>query len=226
MKDLKKTEGKIIKLVEQLDEEKVIKIANEALKAGMEPLLLLELINEGMNRVGKLYESKDYFIADLIMAGLIFKEVLKLDRMTAHFQSSSTGRIGKIIVGTVKGDIHDIGKDIFRSMMEANGFEVIDLGVDVPKELFLTKVEEHKPVILGLSGVLTNTVESMKDVIDTFTEAGIRNNVKVIVGGNYLTEDACLYIGADKFANDASCGVKVCREWIECKNEYGAIKND
>ena len=132
MKDLGKLAETIIELVEQLDEEKVIKAAGEALNAGIDPLTLLQLVNEGMNRVGSLYESKDYFIADLIMAGIIFKEILKLDKMAAHFNSTSNRNRGKVVLGTVEGDIHDIGKDIFRGMLEANGFEVIDLGVDVP----------------------------------------------------------------------------------------------
>lgn len=204
----------LIKLVEQLDEEKVLALAEELLKGGMEPLYLLDLVNEGMNRVGKLYESKEYFIADLIMAGLIFKQVLELDQMTAHFHSRHINKTGKVVLGTVKGDIHDIGKDIFRGMLEANGFEVIDLGVDVPKESFVKKVEEYKPDILGLSGVLTETIETMKEVVASFEEAGLRDRVKIIVGGNHLNREACLYIGADSFASDASLGVKICQAWM------------
>lgn len=226
MEDLKKLEGKIIELVEQLDEEGVIKLANQALDAGIEPLRLLEVVDEGMNRVGQLYENKEYFIADLIMAGLIFKEILKLEKMTAHFRRSHTKRLGTILIGTVKDDIHDIGKDIFRSMAEANGFEVIDIGVDVPKELFVSKVSENKPDILGLSGVLTNTIEAMKEVVEALAEAGLRDTVKVIAGGNHLTEDACKFIGADSFANDASSGVKRCREWIGSARGKGVQVND
>lgn len=117
-------------------------------------------------------------------------------------------------MGTVKGDIHDIGKDIFRGMLEANGFEVIDLGVDVPKEVFVKKVDEYKPDILGLSGVLTYTVETMKEVVAAFEEAGLRDRVKIIVGGHHLTREACRYIGADDFAGDASVGVKICQAWM------------
>lgn len=226
MEDLEKMEGRIIELVEQLDEEGVIRLANQALDAGIEPLRLLELIDEGMNRVGQLYESKEYFIADLIMAGLIFKDVLKLEKMTAHFQRSHSKRIGTILIGTVKGDIHDIGKDIFRSMAEANGFEVLDVGVDVPKELFVSKVEENKPDILGLSGVLTSTIEAMKEVVEAMAEAGLRDTVRIIVGGNHLTEDACKFIGADSFVNDASPGVKRCREWISSPRGKGVQIND
>lgn len=225
MKDLQKKERSLIKYVEQLDEVNALKLADELLNDGMDPLYLLDLINEGMNRVGKLYESRDYFIADLIMAGLIFKQVLELDKMTAHFHVKHNNKIGKVLLGTVKGDIHDIGKDIFRGMLEVNGFEVIDIGVDVPKELFLKKYKEYKPDILGLSGVLTITVDTMKEVVDACVRDGVRDKVKIIVGGNHLTEETCIFIGADNFANDASVGVKVCKEWMKDIKEQGVIDN-
>ncbi|WP_347489135.1 cobalamin-dependent protein [Desulfoscipio sp. XC116] len=214
MKGSSEGEQLLIKWVEQLDEEKVLKTAGELLNGGMEPLYLLDLVNEGMNRVGKLYENKEYYIADLIMAGLIFRQVLELDQMTAHFHASHINKIGKVVLGTVKGDIHDIGKDIIRGMLEANGFEVVDLGVDVPKESFVKKITEYHPDILGLSGVLTNTVETMKEVVTAFGEAGLRDKVKIIVGGNHLTKETSMYIGADGFSNDASVGVKICKKWV------------
>ena len=204
----------IVKAVEELNEEAVIRLSEEALENGMEPVILLEAVNEGMHKVGSLYENKTYFIADLIMAGIIFKEVLELQQMTQHFDSHSKRKIGCVIVGTVRGDLHDIGKDIFRGMMETNCFEVIDLGVDVPPEVFVKKVIELKPDILGLGGVLTYTTEAMKDVVDALIEAGVRDQVKVIIGGNHLTEESCVYIGADAYANDATLGVKLCVKWI------------
>ncbi|NLZ54838.1 MAG: cobalamin-binding protein, partial [Thermoanaerobacteraceae bacterium] len=181
----------IIKAVEELDEDKVINLAGIALNDGMEPFYLLNLIKEGMNRVGKLYEDKQYFIADLIMAGLIFKEVLKLDKMVAQFHNDSAKKVGRLLIGTVKGDLHDIGKDIFRGMMEANRFDVIDLGVDVPKESFVQGVEKYEPDIVGLSGVLNFTIETMKNTVDALREAGLKDNRLVILGGNHLTKEAC-----------------------------------
>jgi len=216
---LEKFREEIINAVEQLNEDTVLKLAEEALKDGMEPLTLLEMVNEGMVRVGRLYEEKTYFIADLIMAGIIFKEVLELDKMSEQFRSNGNKKIGRVLVGTVRGDLHDIGKDIFRGLMEANSFEVIDLGVDVPAEHFVKKVMEYKPDILGLSGVLTFTTEVMREVVLALEEAGVRDKVKVIVGGNHLTERACSYIGADGFANDASEGVKICINWLEKERE-------
>ena len=215
----------IIKAVEELDEDKVIKLANKALNDGMEPFFLLDLIKEGMNRVGKLYEDKQYFIADLIMAGLIFKEVLKLDKMIAQFHNDNAKKVGKVLIGTVKGDLHDIGKDIFRGMMEANRFDVIDLGVDVPKESFIQGVEKYEPDIVGLSGVLNFTIESMKNTVDALREAGLKDNLLVILGGNHLTKEACEYIGADYYTNDASIGVKYCEKWIRAKYQTRSINH-
>lgn len=226
MKDYGKKADLLVKYVEELDEEKVVNLADELLNDGIDPLYLLDLVNDGMNRVGKLYESKEYYIADLIMAGLIFKQVLDLDKMTVHFHRKQNKKKGKVVLGTVKGDIHDIGKDIVRGMLEANDFEVIDLGVDVPKELFVKKVEEHKPDILALSGVLTYTVDTMKEIVDAFVEAGIRDKVKFIVGGNHISAEACKYIGADNYANDASVGVKICKRWMNRSYEQGVTAND
>ncbi len=226
MNNLKELKESIIQYVEQLDEEKVIELSRAAIDEGMEPLALLEIINEGMNRVGKLYEQKDYFIADLIVAGLIFREVLTLDKMKAHFQNDCKKRMGKVVLGTVKGDIHDIGKDIFKGMLETNGFEVIDLGVDTPKEVFIESVEKEKPDIVGLSGALTYTIESMREVVNGFIEVGLRNQVKIIIGANHINEDICKYIGADGFANDASIGTKVCLGWMKRINKQGEANDE
>lgn len=217
MKNIITLNDLIIKAVEELDEERVIKLASKALKSGMDPLFLLDLIKEGVKRVGKLYEEQKYFIADLIMAGLIFKEVLELEEIKAQFRRKSDEIEGKIVVGTVKGDLHDIGKDIFKGLMEVNGFEVIDLGVDVHEDAFVKSVIKYKPDIVGLSGVLTTTVESMKDVVEALVQAGVRNSVKIILGGNHITREACEYIGADSFTNDASEGVKICKRLLKSK---------
>lgn len=215
----------IVNAVEELDEDRVIELANKALYDGMEPLYLLELVKDGMSRVGKLYENKEYFIADLIMAGLIFKEVLKLDKMIDQFHREDSDKSGKVLVGTVKGDLHDIGKDIFKGMLDANGFDVIDLGVDVPAEVFVEEVKRHKPHIVGLSGVLNFTIDTMKETVEALRQADIRDNVMVILGGNHLTKEALEYIGADYYTNDASVGVKVCKKWVKANNTRGVIEN-
>jgi methanogenic corrinoid protein MtbC1 len=216
----------IIEYVEQLDEENVIKIANKALDEGIEPLSLLEMINDGMKRVGKLYEQKHYYIADLIMSGIIFKQVLELDKMGNHFRNNESKYIGKVLLGTVKGDIHDIGKDIFKGILQVNGFEVIDIGVDAEVEVFVREAIKHKPHILAMSGPLTNTIDPMRDVVDAFVKAGIRDDVKIIVGSSHINKNTCEYIGADGFANDAYIGTNICLNWINDTNRQGAGDND
>ena len=113
------------------------------------------------------------------------------------------------------GDLHDIGKNIFRSMAEAAGFEVHDIGIDQPAEAFVNKVKEVNPEIVGMSGVLTLALESMKDTVDAFKAAGIRDNIKVIIGGNPVTKEACEQIGADAFTTNAAEGVKICQSWVQ-----------
>jgi methanogenic corrinoid protein MtbC1 len=212
LSELKKS---IIKYVEQLDEEKVMDLAKKALKMGITPVTLLETVNIGMEQVGKLYENKNYYIADLILAGLIFKRILELDEMKKHFLQNKNKGLGKVVLGTVKGDIHDIGKDIFKGMLESNGFEVIDLGVDVSKEGFVNAVKENNPDIVAMSAALTNTIETMRDIIIAFEDAGIRYRFKVIAGANHMNRDINRYIGADGFSSNASDGVKICLRWMK-----------
>ncbi|MFY9140455.1 MAG: cobalamin-dependent protein [Thermacetogeniaceae bacterium] len=204
----------IINSVEQLDEKKAMELSKTALKNGLDPLALLDLIKEGVIRVGKRYENQQYFIADLIMAGVIFKDILELKEIKQQFSSPKNVKAGKLLIGTVAGDLHDIGKNIFIGMMKANGFETIDLGVDVKKEDFVKYAIEIKPDIIGMSGVLTFTVVPMKETVEALTKAGIRKNTKIIIGGSHLTEENCAEIGADCFATDASDGVELCKKML------------
>jgi dimethylamine corrinoid protein len=204
-------DDRLIAAVEQLNEEKVLKLVRQRLRAGKDAAHLQEQIHLGMVKVGILYEKGEYFIADLIMAGEICKNVLKLILFQPENQRSI--KKGKILLGTVQGDLHDIGKNIFASMIEAEGFAVIDLGLDVPSEVFVEKAREIRPQILALSGVLTLAVESMKKTVDALAQAGLRNGLKIIVGGNPVNRDTCKYIGADAFANQADEGVVICNGW-------------
>ncbi|EHQ90994.1 cobalamin B12-binding domain-containing protein [Desulfosporosinus youngiae] len=225
MKGFFEDKERLIDSVEQLEETKVIELTNQALDQGINPLDVINMIIEGMDRVGKRYEGKDYYIADLIMAGIIFREVLGLSRMISY-TSSHNMKSGKVLIGTVKDDIHDIGKEIFRALLETNGFEVMDLGVDVPGETFVKKAREFKPDIIGLSGVLSNTIDQMKQVVQEFTKAGLRDQVKIIAGANYLNANGCRYIGADAFAAEASKGVEICLRWMKASGEMGESDND
>ncbi|MPW26722.1 cobalamin-binding protein [Alkalibaculum sp. M08DMB] len=167
----------------------------------------------GMAIVGDLFEKGDYFVGDLIFAGeLLTNAIITLKPVIG---SSSSATAGKIVLGTVHGDLHDIGKNIFRSMAEAAGFKVYDIGIDQPVSAFVEKVKEVKPNIIGMSGVLTLALEAMKDTVDGLKEAGLREDVKVIIGGNPVTKEACLHIGADAFTTNAAEGVKISQAWVK-----------
>lgn len=167
---------------------------------------------EGMNIVGERFESGEYFVGDLIFAGELLTSAV--NKLKPIIGGSGEKKLGAIVLGTVHGDLHDIGKNIFKSLAEAAGFEVYDLGIDQPADAFIEKIKEVKPVIVGMSGVLTLAIDSMKETIEAIKQAGLRDSVKVIIGGNPVTKEACAYVGADAFTTSAAEGVKICQGWV------------
>ncbi len=168
---------------------------------------------QGMAIVGDLFGKNEYFVGDLIYAGELLNNALGI--LKPVIGEASSEKIGKMVLGTVEGDLHDIGKNIFRGMMEAAGFEVYDLGIDIPAGVFVEKVKEIKPQIVGMSGLLTLTLGAMKATVDALTAAGVRDGIKIILGGSPVTDDACRHIGADAFTVNAAEGVKICQEWVK-----------
>ncbi|HHX74918.1 MAG TPA: cobalamin-binding protein [Firmicutes bacterium] len=201
--------------VGELDEEKVLADL-KAFVAGNpseeEAQQAVAACQAGMAIVGDLFEQGEYFVGDLIFAGELLTNAIDILKPILGGASSST--VGTIVLGTVAGDLHDIGKNIFKSMAEAAGFVVHDLGIDQPAANFVAKVKEVKPDIVGMSGVLTLALEAMKDTVDALKEAGVRDSVKVIIGGNPVTKEACEQIGADAFTTNAAEGVKICQSWV------------
>jgi len=165
-----------------------------------------------MALVGDRFESGEYFVGDLIFAGELLTE--SIDLLKPVLGNAQTKKIGKIVLATVRGDLHDIGKNIFKTMAEAAGFEVIDLGIDQPEEMFVQKVREENPDIVGMSGILTLSLKSMKDTVEALKTAGLRDSVKIIIGGNPVTKESCEDIGADAFTTNAAAGVKMCRDFL------------
>lgn len=201
--------------VGELDEEKVMDTLNEFVASNPSEQEVQEVVNacqKGMAIVGDLFDSGEYFVGDLIFAGELLEGAI--NTLKPVMGSGSSAKIGKIVLATVEGDLHDIGKNIFKSMSEAAGFEVYDLGIDQSPAAFIEKVKEVQPQIIGMSGVLTLALDSMKSTVDQLKEAGLRDNVKIIIGGNPVTEEACKQIGADAFTVNAAEGVKVCQGWV------------
>jgi len=208
--------NELTRAVGELDEEKVTEMLTEFVNSKPTEEEAQKVVNacqQGMGTVGDLFEKGEYFVGDLIFAGELLTEAINILKPVIGGKSES--KVGTIVLGTVHGDLHDIGKNIFRSMAEAAGFVVYDLGIDQPVENFVEKVKEVKPEIVGLSGVLTLAIESMKDTIDGLKQAGLRDKVKVIIGGNPVTKEACEYVGADAFTTNAAEGVKICQGWVK-----------
>ena len=162
--------------------------------------------------VGDLFEKNEYYVGDLIFAGELLKS--SLDIIKPVLGQGNTVKVGSMVLATVEGDLHDIGKNIFKGMSEAAGFEVYDLGIDVSANAFVEKVREVKPNIVGMSGVLTLALDSMKKIVTALKDAGLRDGVKVIIGGNPVTAEACKEIGADVFTTNAAEGVRICQGWV------------
>ena len=197
-----------------LEEEKALKIARERLEAGEDPLKILDDLKVAAEKVGEKYEKGEFFVADLVMAGEIMKGVSELVRPKLKELGKAREPIGKLVIGTVEGDIHDIGKNIAVTMAEASGFEVIDLGVDVPPQKFVEAIKQHNPEVVGMSGLLTLAIESMKKTVDAIKEAGLRDKVKIIIGGGRVDEYAKEYLGADAWTNDAAKGIRIMLGWV------------
>lgn len=165
-----------------------------------------------MEGVGEKYERKEYFLAELIMAGEVAEKGMKV--LEPHLKGGGAKMVGKVIIGTVKGDLHDIGKNIVAMLLSAAGFEIIDLGVDVPPGKFVEAVREYNPDIVGMSALLTTTVAEMENAIKALKEAGLRDRVRVIIGGAPVTREFAEKIGADAAARNAIEGVEICKLWI------------
>lgn len=202
--------------VGELDGEKVKQLLKEFIEKKPDEEEVDKVVSacqQGMAVVGDLFEKGEYFVGDLIFAGELLNSAL--DILKPFMGGQSSAKIGKMVVGTVKGDLHDIGKNIFKNMAEAGGFEIYDLGVDVSTEKFVEKIKEVNAQIIGMSGVLTQAINSMKDTVDAIKRAGIRDKVKIIIGGNPVTEEYCKTVGADAFTTNAAEGVKICQSWVK-----------
>ncbi len=202
----------IIDAMADLEEDELYDYMNEIMDNGGEGVQeALEACQEGMKIVGDRFEEGEYFVGDLIYAGEILTEATNI--IKPALTGDGQEKFGKMILCTVKNDLHDIGKNIVRAMLEAGGFEVVDLGIDVDPQTIVDTAKNEGIKIIALSGVLTLAVDSMKDTIEAFKAAGMRDDVKIIVGGAPVTETVCASVGADEWALSPQKTVSVCQGW-------------
>ena len=204
---------KLVEAMGDLEEDIIMEMVNEAAKAEDTANEAMGAMQKGMDIIGKRFEDGEYFIGDLIYAGEIMTDAM--DVLKQVIAKEGNAALGKMILCTVKDDLHDIGKNIVRAVMEAGGFEVIDLGVDVAPETIVETAKKENVSIIGLSGVLTMSLNSMKDTVQAFVDAGMREQVKIIVGGAPVTEVSFLTTGADAWAPTPQKSLAVCKEWAQ-----------
>jgi methanogenic corrinoid protein MtbC1 len=206
----------LVNAVAEMMEDEAMALTKKYVEEGVPAMQIIDAYKEALGIIGKRFEECTYFVPELILAGEMMKgasEIIK-PLMKGRESNVEPQRIGKLLLGTVEGDIHDIGKDMVHMLMDINGFEVRDLGVDVPAQRFWDECKEFEPDIVGMSGLLTLAYESMKQVVDGLKTAGARDKVKVIIGGGQMDEQACNYVGADAFVTDAVTGVNICKGWV------------
>jgi methylmalonyl-CoA mutase cobalamin-binding domain/chain len=210
MKSSKPT-NQLAQLVANLEEDAALELVQRRIDAGDDPLQIIDECNEGMRDVGQRYENGEYFIAGLIMSGEIFREVVELIQPLME-QLPNRESAGRVLVGTVSGDIHDLGKNIFGMLLACHGFEVIDLGVDVPPAEFAAKAIEVEPDLVGLSGLITAAFEMMKETVTVLQVESEKHYLcfPIIIGGGFIDDQICQYVGADHWVPDAMAGVRLC----------------
>ncbi len=206
---------KLVNAIVEMREEEALALAKEALEAGTDPLKVVEQSRKAVEEVGDRYEKGQYFLPELMMTGQIMTQLAELtkDKISTE-QSGMDKKRGKVLIGTVKGDIHDIGKNIVTFMLDTNGFEVKDLGVDVSPKDFVTAVEEFQPQIVGLSALLTLAFDPMKETVEAFGKAGLRDKLKIMVGGAPVNDQIREYTGADAWGKDAVEAVSLAKKWV------------
>lgn len=203
----------LIKAIADMKEQEAMSLAKALLDKGEDPLVVLDAGSKAMKIVGDRYDAGEYYLPELILAGEMMKQLGNLVKPGLGSRTVGRKPHGRVVIGTVAGDIHDIGKDIVAFMLEVNDFEVHNLGVDVSEAIFVEKISEVKPEIVGMSGFLTLTYEQMKKTVEAIKKAGMRDRLKIMVGGTIMNEESARYVGADAYGADANAAVKLAKSW-------------
>jgi 5-methyltetrahydrofolate--homocysteine methyltransferase len=216
---MKEDEGmseEYVKLLADLEEEKVLDLTKKRLDSGENPMAILDDTRAGMGIVGKRFADGEYFLPELVFSGELLNSVTAMVKPLLKGGEAGGGekKIGKVVIGTVAGDIHDIGLNIVDFMLDVNGFDVTNLGVDVPAEKFVEAVKEKQPQVVGLSGFLTPAFDAMKDTVEALDKAGLRDKVKIMIGGGQMDDEVRKYAKADAFGKDAMAAVALSKQWV------------
>lgn len=203
---------RLVDAIVEMRENDAISLTEQMLDSGIDPLTILDDCRAAMEIIGKRFEAGEYFLPELILAGEMLKQIAALVKPRLQ-QTSPVQNRAKIVLGTVKGDIHDIGKDIVAFMLDVNGFEVYDLGVNVSPQTFVDKIATVKPDVVALSGFLTIVFASMKETVAAIQAAGLRDEVKIMIGGGTVDDTVRAYVGADAFGKDAVAAVSLAKAW-------------
>jgi 5-methyltetrahydrofolate--homocysteine methyltransferase len=203
----------LMEAIVKMEENQALELVGKELDQGVPALEILDRCREAMQIIGQRFEKGDYFISELLMGGEILKQIAAIVKPRIEAAAPQEKKIGKVVLGTVAGDIHDLGKDIVAFMLDINGFEVFDLGVDVPAVKFVEAVRQHEPQVVGLSCLITMAYESMKQTIEALTGAGLRHKVKIMIGGGSTDDQVKMYTGADAYGQDAVAAVALAKEW-------------
>ncbi len=199
----------------ELNENNVNELITKRLENNDDPLKIMNDVKEAMKIIGDKFSNKEYFLPELIMSGEILSQIFEALGPKLKEAQKGVEHKGKVLLGTVFGDIHDIGKDVVKFMLDANGFEVMDLGVDVPADKFIQNLKEFQPKVLALSGFLTLAYDSMKEIIDKLKAAGLRESVKIMIGGGTVDERIVEFVGADAYGESAVDAVNLATKWME-----------
>lgn len=215
MSDMSARERQLVEHLSDMNEDDALTLARSMLDEGADPLRVLALCRDAMDIVGKRFEQGEYFLPELVLAGEMLETIGAIAKpLIVHAPGESPAKLGKVLIGTVHGDLHDIGKNIVGFMLDINGFEVRDIGIDVPAQTFIDEIKSFRPDVVGLSGFLTLAFDSMKETIDAFDEAGLRGDFKVVIGGGQIDETVRAYTGADAFGTNAVDAVNLCKNWM------------
>jgi methanogenic corrinoid protein MtbC1 len=206
----------LVNAIAEMREQEALELARKMVEGGSDPMEILNSAREAMGIVGGRYEKGTYFLPELILSGVMLNEIAEIVKPKLA-KAAEVERHGKVLIGTVAGDIHDIGKDIVVFMLDVNGFEVLDLGIDVPAEKFVEAIKDFEPQVVGLSGFLTLAFDAMKDTVEAIKKAGLRDKVKIMIGGGQISEEIRTHTGADAYGKDAMAGVSLAKEWVGAK---------